>query len=819
MYAKVIVDVPAKQTDRTYDYAVPPALQSLIEVGSRVGVRFGARRIQGFVVALHDESTIDHHKIREIEQLLDAHPPLNEELVALSEWMSRTYVCHRITSLQAMIPGALKAKYDRKITLANDEPLPPDSIEAQIVSHVATKRQTTLSALLSDFPDEAMKIRSLIADGVLSEVQTIHNRVGKKKELMIIPPEDPQVLTAIVAQVPKRAHRQHQVLHYLIAHPQPISLTALSTQLEVAASTIKSMADKGWFELKAEEVYRDPYAHRQFSKTEPLTFTAEQATVFEQLCRPLHEQVHAAFLLHGVTGSGKTEVYLQAIEQCLQQGREAIVLVPEISLTPQMVERFKGRFGEHVAVLHSRLSLGERYDEWRKIQHKRVQVVIGARSAIFAPFTKLGLIIIDEEHEASYKQEESPKYHARDIALHRAQHHQAVVVLGSATPSLESYYQAKFPQNKLTASFKLLEMAERVENRPMPAVQIIDMRNELRGGNRSMFSRALHTAIVERLERQEQIVLMLNRRGFSTFIMCRSCGYVCECPHCDIALTYHRKTRNVRCHYCGYAEKEVASCPQCESEHIRFFGTGTQRVEEQLRQLFPDVGIIRMDVDTTAAKHAHEKLLQSFGNGEASILLGTQMVAKGLDFPRVTLVGVIAADTILNLPDFRAGEKTFQLLTQVAGRAGRHQLPGEVVVQTYNPEHYSIIHAGGHDYISFAQYELQLRKARDYPPFCQLILITLSHEEVAVLVRMSELLAKHLRQQAQALTAEVKMDILGPVAASIPRIKDRYRFQCIVKYEEARVIALITEAIAHFETLINKENLQINVDVNPQVLM
>jgi primosomal protein N' (replication factor Y) len=475
-----------------------------------------------------------------------------------------------------------------------------------------------------------------------------------------------------------------------------------------------------------------------------------------------------------------------------------------------------------VAVLHSRLSHGERYDEWRKIMRKQVKVVIGARSAIFAPFTNIGLIIIDEEHESSYKQEESPKYHARDVAIRRALQHGAAVVLGSATPSLESMYAAA---ENGTGAYRLLSMPSRVEGRPLPQVHIVDMRDELKSGNRSMFSRPLYKAIEERLQKKEQTVLLLNRRGYATFVMCRTCGYVAGCPHCDISLTYHQSSRTLRCHYCGYAERETQQCPNCQSEHIRHFGTGTQRVEEELCKLFPGIRVIRMDVDTTTEKGSHEKWLQMFRNKQADVLLGTQMVAKGLDFPDVTLVGVIAADTVLNLPDFRSAERTFQLLTQVAGRAGRHRLPGEVFVQTYTPDHYSILSSSGHDYKAFLDTELNIRKQGGYPPFCRLILITLSHEDVPRLVRIAEAFALRLKELAAAAEREREagdfvMEVLGPVASPISRIKDRYRFRCMVKYRGGPIVSrIVRQAVNAFEEQLAKEKLQISVDVDPQLLM
>jgi primosomal protein N' (replication factor Y) len=624
-------------------------------------------------------------------------------------------------------------------------------------------------------------------------------------------------------------------------------------KLSVGAGSVKSLADKGWIRLEDVEVFRDPYESRTFARTSPPPLTAEQQQVFQEISASLAAGRHNIFLVHGVTGSGKTEVYLQAIRRCLELGKEAIVLVPEISLTPQMVERFKGRFGDQVAVLHSRLSHGERYDEWRKIALRKASVAVGARSAVFAPFTRLGLIIIDEEHESSYKQDDHPKYHARDVAIRRGLVNGAVVVLGSATPSLESYCLAAgdLPDGDASAavespardafretaaareaahpavSYRLLPMRSRVHGRPLPEVHIVDMREELKAGNRSMFSRPLHQAIEQRLLRKEQTVLLLNRRGYATFVMCRSCGYVIRCPHCDISLTYHLSSRALRCHYCGYAERERDVCPDCASEHIRHFGAGTQRVEEELARLFPGIRVIRMDVDTTAEKGSHEKWLTMFRNRQADVLLGTQMVAKGLDFPNVTLVGVITADTVLNLPDFRSAEKTFQLLTQVAGRAGRHELSGEVFVQTYAPDHYSIVCAGRHDYAGFVREELPLRRLRGYPPFWKLILITLAHEQPAQLIRFAEKLAVRLKELAAdagcppgRAGAEFGIDILGPVASPIPRIKDRYRFQCMVKYVgNAPVQQIVRRAIGDLEDEAQQAKLAISVDVDPQLLL
>ncbi|MNO53899.1 Primosomal protein N' [compost metagenome] len=839
--AQVIVDVPSRETDRPFDYSIPKSMQGWIEVGSRVGVPFGHRTVQGFVVSLKEDSEMESARIKPVAELLDLVPPLPPDLVELAEWMSRKYACSMISSLQAMIPAALKGKAERYISVAEQEEESHedggDSLfamrplltgeEEEIVSYVKASNSVTLDHLNNRFPGQAGIIKGLISQGILSEVQLIKDKVRKKMVKTVTATVSGDEAEAALLTFTAQARRQKEVLQFLLEVGIPLSLQEVLSTLRVTAGTVKKLEEKGYAIIEEVEVFRDPYQNRRFKGTEPLQRTPEQEFVYSRIAAALDDKRFGTFLLHGVTGSGKTEVYLQTIERCISSERQAIVLVPEISLTPQMVERFKGRFGSKVAVLHSRLSHGERYDEWRKIREGKVQVAIGARSAIFAPFRDLGLIVMDEEHETSYKQEETPKYHARDVAVRRARQHGAVVILGSATPSLESYYAARSQVDDDFAPV-LLEMKQRPSGSHLPSVHIVDMREELRDGNRSMFSRALHAGIASRLERGEQTVLFLNRRGYSTFVMCRTCGYVAGCPECDISLTYHQKSNNLRCHYCGYATPAPSVCPECGSEHIRYFGTGTQRVEGELAKLFPGIRVIRMDVDTTSEKGAHEKLLKAFREKKGDVLLGTQMVAKGLDFPDVTLVGVIAADTALNFPDFRAAEKTFQLLTQVAGRAGRHQLPGEVFIQTYMPEHYSVIHASGHDYDSFVREELKYRKGLHYPPYSKLILVTLSHEKLPLLLRMAENFAGDLRLKAQRLGwygnldrfSSEALDIMGPVASPIPRIKNRYRFQCMVKYRGSMdVVSLVREIALTTHHNLRDSSLQISIDVDPQMLM
>ncbi|THF74255.1 primosomal protein N' [Cohnella fermenti] len=835
--ARVIVDVPSRDTDRPFDYSIPERLRGWTEVGSRVAVPFGNRTLQGIVVGLPDEpeaGPAGGRRLKELIDVLDALPPLSAELVELGEWMSRRWVCPLTVALQAMLPSALKGKAEKYISLPHGRTWPSELllVDAGFRALLERGAPVKLSYLLEHYPQEADTIKRMLRSGELTESQKVEDRLSVRTVLTVFPRSE-EAMRAAIAELGKRAPKQREALEFLIARPEPIPQQQLAEAVKTTIGTVKALGDKGWVDIRPVEEDRDPYAGRSFAPTKPMELTPAQRSAYEPIAAAIREERSEVFLLHGVTGSGKTEIYLQAIQTSLTLGKEAIVLVPEIALTPQMVERFKGRFGERVAVMHSRLSNGERYDEWRKIREGRAQVVVGARSAIFAPFARIGLIVIDEEHETTYKQEESPKYHARDVAAERARLHGAAVVLGSATPSLETYSAAVLPGDRDAAAGRswtpvYVPLPERVAARPLPKVSLVDMREELRLGNRAMFSRALSQGIEDRLGRQEQIVLLLNRRGYSTFVMCRSCGYTASCPHCDIALTYHRGSNNLRCHYCGYAEREPEACPSCQSPHIRFFGTGTQKVEEALANTFPGIRVIRMDVDTTTEKGSHEKWLSQFRDRKADVLLGTQMVAKGLDFPLVTLVGVLAADSALKLPDFRSPERTFQLLTQVAGRAGRHELPGEVIIQTYEPEHPCIAAVQGHDYAAFTEQELRHRRVLGYPPFGRLITITLSHEQVPLLHTLGESIASKLRaraasegvRQTVASGTGASLEVLGPVPSPIPRLKDRYRYQCMVKYRgEVDAVGWTADALRELAETIKRSGATVGVDVDPQMML
>jgi primosomal protein N' (replication factor Y) (superfamily II helicase) len=801
--ARVIVDVPAKQTDRPFDYLIPEKWKDIIKPGIRVIVPFGPRKIQGFVTEIKEESDFD--KLREISEPMDLTPVLNKELLQLGDWLTEKALCFKISAYQAMLPAALKAKYEKKVKLSRGVSL--QSLSPELVPSFEKEDYIHW--------DDAIKLgvvpilQKEASKGNVEVIYEVRDKLKKKQLKFVEPLLSIQELQKLIAGPALRSAKQKEILTYLMPKAGPVELRQLTADLGISSSVVKSLIEKKILTEKTMEVYRDPYGNREFKQTLPLSLTDAQQTAIKPILTAIEEEDHDVFLLYGVTGSGKTEIYLQSIQEVLNKGQEAIVLVPEISLTPQMVNRFKGRFGDRVAVLHSGLSAGEKYDEWRKIQRKEVQVVVGARSAVFAPFENLGIIIIDEEHETSYKQEESPRYHARDVAIERASNYNCPVVLGSATPSLETFARAK------KGLFHLLSLPGRMNNRPLPAVEIVDMREELRAGNRSMFSTILFDKLKERVAKKEQTILFLNKRGYSSFVMCRDCGYVLNCPHCDISLTYHRANQQMKCHYCGFESGVPTVCPECSSEHIRFFGTGTQKVEDELGKLLPEARVIRMDVDTTSRKGSHERLLKEFEEGRADILLGTQMIAKGLDFPNITLVGVLSADTILHLPDFRSSEKTFQLLTQVSGRAGRHELPGEVIIQTYTPEHYSIELAKTQDYDLFYNREMMMRKFHKYPPFYYIALITISHEQLMAAVSATERIVKYVQSRVSAETV-----VLGPVASPIPRINDRYRYQCLIKYKrEPELSKTLKTVLDQYQQEAASTGLQVAADMNPFLLM
>ncbi|MCD5240953.1 primosomal protein N' [Enterococcus faecalis] len=802
--AKVIVDVPTMQTDQPFTYLVPENLNEQLAVGMRVEVPFGNgnRHVQGFVLAVEpvaatvlDETNV---QLKELVAVLDLKPVLNTEMLALADYMKEKTFAFKITCLQTMLPSVMRADYQKYIYLTDEL-----SEELQDQLFYGLEEISWDQAQERGLLPQLMALRKQQKVDIRYEVTT-RNKV--KMVRFIQAAKEFEQLEEIRLGLRKGAKKKEQLLYYL-QRLGTEKVTAVKEMKELGFSTalLNEAAKNGWLTFIEKEAYRDPFANQTFEKTTALSLNAEQQVAVETILQSVQEQQSQTYLLEGITGSGKTEVYLQVIAEVLNQGKTAIMLVPEISLTPQMVQRFKSRFGEHVAVMHSGLSQGEKYDEWRKIERGEAEVVVGARSAIFAPIENIGVIIIDEEHEASYKQEETPRYHARDLAIWRSEYHHCPVVLGSATPSLESRARA---QKNVYQRLRLTQRANQAAT--LPTIDVVDMRQEVENGNVSSFSMSLQEKLQERLEKNEQSVLLLNRRGYSSFVMCRDCGYVLPCPNCDISLTLHMDSKTMKCHYCGHEERIPYRCPNCGQDKIRYYGTGTQKVEEELQTLLPDSRILRMDVDTTRRKGAHEKILRTFGEGQADILLGTQMIAKGLDFPNVTLVGVLNADTALNLPDFRSSERTFQLLTQVSGRAGRAEKPGEVIIQSFNPEHYAIQLAKAQDYEDFYTKEMYIRHRGDYPPYYFTVQITASHPEENEAAKQMFQIATKLKQglSPQAI-------LLGPTPNAIMRVNNRYFYQVIIKYKQEPMLQPLLKEILTDTQRATARGLKLFIDAEP----
>lgn len=794
--AHIIVDVPTMQTNSPYSYLIPSELEDSISIGMRVIVPFGKgnRKIEGFVVGIESMATQDATKLKKICSVMDFEPVLNDELIALSKWLANRTYAFRISCLLTMLPNVMKAKYSKIVRKKH-------ALKDQILDQ---KLSETLSTPLDDKHFTEKELSQLILLQKKHDVEieyVVKNEAKSKTELAI----QNQItdFNEIRKQLKPNAKAQQHLLNLLEAHPtEKLVQRKIIKEQSISPASIKAFNDKGWISKVQIEKYRDPYKH-PITRDRPKQLTSEQEQAVLEIDQAIKKQTAETFLIEGVTGSGKTEVYLQNIQTALNDGRQALMLVPEIALTPQMVNRVKNRFGNQVAILHSGLSNGERYDEWRRIRDGKVRVVVGARSAVFAPLQNIGLIILDEEHDPSYKQDESPRYHTRDVAIWRSNYHHCPVVLGSATPSLESRARAG------KGIYHLLRLTKRVNQQQLPTVEIVDMTKEV-AKNGDIFSQVLLTNINEKLSKNEQVVLMLNRRGFSSFMMCRDCGYVLMCPNCDISLTMHLDSHTMKCHYCGFEEPIPNLCPKCHSHNIRYFGTGTEKVEQELANRFPDARILRMDVDTTKRKGAHEKILNKFGNQEADILLGTQMIAKGLDFPNVTLVGVLNADTGLDLPDFRASERTFDLLTQVAGRAGRAKKTGKVIIQTFNPQHYAIQLVKQQDYEAFYKKEMHLRHLAGYAPYYFTVKLTVSSLEEQQAAKKSYEILTYLKNHLNSKTM-----ILGPTPRPIARIKNRYYYQIIIKYKTDQNLDPVLKHILQKSQKEGRKGLRIAIDSEP----
>lgn len=723
MYIDVLTQIGAKAVDQTFTYLVPKEFQDKIKVGIRVKIPFGRMTLEGFVIKINNSPTFDKDKIKEIIEVIDNEPVLNEEMLLLGKYMSDKLLCSLVSSYQVMLPKALKAEINANIKIKYDRYLRRNKSIEEIDDYIKNCKYDSQIELLCKLKEKDIPISSMS-----SSVKTII-----KKELAII-----------VYEEQKR------------------------------------------------------YKYNGLSNYKKVNLTIEQDKIVKEVTSSFNKS--NTYLLYGVTGSGKTEVYMNIIEEALKLGKEAIMLVPEISLTPQIVGKFISRFGDVIAVLHSKLSDTERYDEYRKITGGTAKIVIGTRSAIFVPFKNIGVIVIDEEHTSSYKQENHPKYNAKDIAIWRSNYHKCPVVMGSATPSLESFARAA------NGVYHLLTLTSRVGSRTLPNVKVIDMKEEIKKGN-FILSSELKNKIKEKLDKNEQIILLLNRRGYSSIISCRDCGYTEKCPKCDIAYTYHKSSNNLKCHYCGTSKLPNHKCSKCGSSNIKDYGLGTEKLEEELHKLYT-AKIVRMDVDTTSRKGEHQKIIDDFGMHKYDILIGTQMIAKGLDFPLVTLVGVVSADSSLTSPDFRASENTFQLLSQVSGRAGRSESSGEVIIQTFNPDHYSIRLAERHNYIEFYKEEMKMRKLLKYSPYYYMILISISTKDYDLGFKESNKIGTYLRN-----TLEKETIILGPTMASIFKVNNIYHYQIIIKY---RKDDKLMDSLKFVDNMYKQNNkTDVEVDFNP----
>lgn len=647
---------------------------------------------------------------------------------------------------------------------------------------------------LIEFLREKTLCKYIDAFRLLIPVGIMKGAKAKKKKVIVLKNED---LSNI-----KNPDGYKKIVEFFKTNSGKYTKSELINEHSISQYKLNKLIENEVLSIEEESVFR--YNDRVYNKDSAKTLTIEQ----ENIIREYINSDDKMFLLKGVTGSGKTEVYMKLVERVLLEEKSAIILVPEIALTPQMIERFKGRFGVNVALFHSKLSDGERFDEWFRVKEGKSKVIVGARSAIFLPAKNLGLIIIDEEHENTYKSEQNPKYQTKEVAEYLSELKGCKVILGSATPSIETYYRA------LTGEMKLLELNSRVDNKAMPPMKVIDMRNELKGGNKSLFSRELFIAIQERLKRKEQIILFLNRRGFSTFVSCRSCGYVFKCDECDISMTYHKNGLLI-CHYCGKTKREPRECPKCHSKYVKFFGAGTQRVEEEFKKYFNNAGILRMDVDTTRDKHSYERIYNTFKNGEADILIGTQMVSKGLDFKNVTLVGILAADMSINIPDYRAAERTFQIITQVAGRAGRGDKQGEVLIQTYTPQHYSLQYAVNYDYEGFYEKEFTVRAMMKYPPFGKLLLINGTSKKEELLKNFMHKITMMIKPLVENC---LDIEILGPIPCMISKVKENYRWQIVIKGEFDSYFSKNIKEILYDENKNVYNDIRISMDINPNNL-
>lgn len=748
-YADVIISINHKDVDRIFQYAVPDELEAAVTLGMRVLVPFGGgnKRYEGYVIGLADDTQYPKDKIKAVLAILDGFPVFTDAMLQLAKWMKEKYYTTLADCLQCIMPTGIALK-----------------------NNIAVK----------DFT-----------------IRKKYAYINEQKDNF----------EQLVREIISKNNQQSRVLE-LLMQENGLLLNEIKMSLGISSSPISTLEKNGFIRIEEVETRRD-VIDRNISAQPEIVLNGEQEQAVAHLKDMLYDEHKKPVLIHGVTGSGKTEIYMQLIEEVMKNGKQAIMLVPEIALTPQAIEVFTNRFAQNVTVTHSRLSLGERFDQWKKALDGQVSVMIGPRSAIFTPFKNLGIIIIDEEHENTYKSETSPKYYVKEVAEKLGEITGALVVLGSATPSVSTYYEAQ------TGRLSLCVLKERV-NKQLPEIEVVDMRYELAMGNRSIFSTALYAAIAQNLKLNQQTILFMNRRGHSTFVSCRACGYVMGCEQCSVNYTYHFYNDKLMCHYCGHEEESPENCPICGSKHIRFFGAGTQKIEEEIKAAFPAAVAIRMDMDTTGRKNSHASIIKQFADGRANILIGTQMIAKGLNFPNVSLVGIIAADTALNTGDFRSAETAYQLITQVSGRAGRAQILGKVFIQTYNPEHYSIIYAKDNNYEKFYEHEISIRRQMCYPPFSNIfVFLFTGTDEKKIIKALHKLLEIMKFYNRKGL-----FEMLGPAPCIVSKIKKNYRWKLLVKCaDEGKIKSFAFYCMDKLTQSEDTSGISFNLTLNPKMIM
>ncbi|HSE33716.1 MAG TPA: primosomal protein N' [Pyrinomonadaceae bacterium] len=815
IYADVAVPVHVYQT---FLYELPEAVRPLVQLGARILVPLGKSLIAGYVVGLHtqlpEELGTKVDEIKVTGALIDEIPICRQEILQITKWVADYYASPWGEVIKAALPPGISPIIEERIRITGDgharlEALTEDdsSLQKQILKELLHNDAMSRAGLAHLAPETSLNrtLREMEQQGWLVRDKTQGDAQVKTKTRRVVQLQHPPAEESIE----KLTEGQRRVLD-AFRSTSKLTVPGLSALASVNVSTVMSLAKKGILKITNEAVRRDPFSDSAFTKPADYRLTNQQTSVLERIEASLSTKEYTAFLLHGVTGSGKTEVYIRAMRKTLELGRSAMMLVPEIALTPVFSNRLRSHFGDQVAIFHSSLQRGERFDEWTRVRNGEARIVIGTRSAVFAPIANLGLVVVDEEHESSYRQQDSPYYSGRDTAIVRAQKESATVILGSATPSLESFHNAR------NGKYEYLQLSERIGARPMAAASIIDMRKVFaEHGKPQVFSDELAEAIEQTHARGEQSIILLNRRGYSSFVLCRSCGETIQCPNCDVTLTYHRAERVMLCHYCNHSEPAPGTCPACGKKYIYYVGEGTEKLEELLKERFPALGIARIDRDTTARRRRFEKILLDFSRGQIDMLVGTQMLAKGHDFPNVTLVGVVSVDAGLALADFRAAERTFQLITQVAGRAGRGDRPGRVLIQTYHPYHYALRHACAQDYEKFYDEEIVYRQNHSYPPFVALASV-LVHGSDLGRVRSDAL---ELRRELDKANGDRLCRILGPAPAPLARLKGQHRFQLLIKSRSRRQLRVVADAAlkAIAEQGVNLRS--INLEIDPISMM